>query len=85
MGHGGARSKTMPAPGESTDFGKRMSRNGSWDLFAGVRKFEQGYEQFDTRNASESHLRFADGDLPKNKVRRGSVCDVADSRVVADG
>nr|VWO97655.1 C6 zinc finger protein [Ganoderma boninense] len=64
------RSKSMPTPGDSADFGKRMSRNGSWDLFAGVKKFERGYEQFDTRNASESHLRFADGDIPKNKLAK---------------
>ncbi|EJF65070.1 hypothetical protein DICSQDRAFT_50713 [Dichomitus squalens LYAD-421 SS1] len=59
----------MPTPGDSGDFGHpRNTRNGSWDLLAGVRK---GYEQFDSRNASQSHLAFADGDLPKNTVRRG--------------
>ncbi|KAI0717187.1 hypothetical protein C8T65DRAFT_572201 [Cerioporus squamosus] len=62
----------MPAPGgggDSVDLGSgRQSRNASWDLLAGMRKFEQGYEQFDSRNASESHLAFADGDIPKNKV-----------------
>ena len=68
MGH---RSKSMPEPGSSGDFGKRRnSRNTSWDLLAGVRKFEQGYEQFDSRNASSSHLAFAEGDVPKNKVRQ---------------
>ena len=72
LGHAGGRSKSMPTPGEGGNLGKRASRNGSWDLFAGVRKFERGYEQFDTRNASESHLRFADGDVPKTKVRRAS-------------
>lgn len=45
------------------------SRNGSWDLLAGIRKFEHSYEEFDTRNASEAHLAFAEGDMPKNKVR----------------
>ncbi|KAH9940505.1 Mechanosensitive ion channel-domain-containing protein [Epithele typhae] len=45
-------------------------RNASWDLLAGVRKFEQGYERFDTRNASEAHLQFADGDVPKNGLSR---------------
>ena len=44
------------------------SRNGSWDLLAGIRKFEHSYEEFDTRNASQAHLAFADGDTPKNKV-----------------
>ncbi|TFK87099.1 hypothetical protein K466DRAFT_491520 [Polyporus arcularius HHB13444] len=46
----------------------RQSRNASWDLLAGMRKFEQGYEQFDSRNASSSHLAFAEGDIPKNKL-----------------
>ncbi|KAI0081214.1 hypothetical protein K474DRAFT_1588143 [Panus rudis PR-1116 ss-1] len=46
------------------------SRNGSWDLLAGIRKFEHSYEEFDTRNASESHLAFADGDVPRNKFIR---------------
>lgn len=70
-GRRGARSVPMSSPGsgESGDFApgaaKRNSRNGSWDLLAGVRN---GYEQFDSRNASESHLAFAEGDVPKNKV-----------------
>ena len=55
--------------GESADMGLGSAgRNASWDLLAGVRKFEQGYERFDSRNASEAHLQFADGDVPKNKV-----------------
>ena len=45
------------------------NRNGSWDLLAGLRKFEHSYEEFDTRNASQTHLAFADGDMPKNSVR----------------
>ncbi|KAI0268803.1 hypothetical protein BC834DRAFT_923155 [Gloeopeniophorella convolvens] len=53
-------------PGENPS----SSRNQSWDLLAGVRKFEQSYEQFDPRNASERHLAFADGDLPDSKVVR---------------
>ena len=61
---GGGGKGSSGSPGESTD----MSRNQSWDLLAGVRKFEQGYERFDSRNASETHLQFADGDLPKNGV-----------------
>ncbi|RPD63790.1 hypothetical protein L227DRAFT_496301 [Lentinus tigrinus ALCF2SS1-6] len=71
----------MPTPGggggDSVDFGsgggghgRGQSRNASWDLLAGMRKFEQGYEQFDSRNASEAHLAFADGDIPKNKFAR---------------
>jgi hypothetical protein len=40
------------------------TRNSSWDML-GARKIGQAYEQFDPRNASEQHLAFADGDLPK--------------------
>ena len=38
-------------------------------MLAGVRKFEQSYEDFDSRNASEAHLAFAEGDMSTNKVR----------------
>ncbi|KAI0675104.1 Mechanosensitive ion channel-domain-containing protein [Trametes maxima] len=55
----------VPGPSESGDFGAGRGRNGSWDLLAGMRKFEHGYERFDSRNASEAHLAFADGDLAK--------------------
>jgi hypothetical protein len=44
------------------------TRNSSWDLLGGARKVGQAYEQFDSRNASEQHLAFADGDLPNSKV-----------------
>ncbi|KAN0130831.1 hypothetical protein V8E53_011357 [Lactarius tabidus] len=43
-------------------------RNQSWDLLGGARKLGQSYERFDSRNPSEDHLAFADGDLPKSKV-----------------
>ncbi|KAI0779722.1 Mechanosensitive ion channel-domain-containing protein [Fomes fomentarius] len=72
-GRRGARSVPMSSPGsgESGDFAsgvaKGNTRNGSWDLLAGVRN---GYEQFDSRNASESHLAFAEGDVPKNKLAK---------------
>ncbi|KAI0063682.1 hypothetical protein BV25DRAFT_1801709 [Artomyces pyxidatus] len=46
------------------------SRNSSWDLLAGVRKFESAYDQFDSRNASEQHLAFAEGDIPNTKISR---------------
>lgn len=49
------------------------SRNSSWDVFTGLKRFEQGYEQFDTRNASEAHLQFADGDVPNGKVRVSAI------------
>jgi len=45
-------------------------RNSSWDLLGGARKFGQAYEHFDSRNASEQHLVFADGDLPNFKFVR---------------
>lgn len=45
------------------------SRNPSWDMLGGIKKLEQSYENFDTRNASQSHLIYAEGDMPKNKVR----------------
>jgi len=34
----------------------------------GIKRFEHDFEGFDSRNASESHLAFADGDIPKNKA-----------------
>ncbi|XP_006461100.1 hypothetical protein AGABI2DRAFT_204597, partial [Agaricus bisporus var. bisporus H97] len=43
------------------------SRKSSWDLLSNVKKFEQDYQGFDSRNASEAHLVFADGDMPNNK------------------
>ncbi|KAF5393511.1 hypothetical protein D9757_000597 [Collybiopsis confluens] len=42
----------------------------SWDLLNGIRKFEHSYEEFDSRNASESHLVYAEGDLPDNKMAK---------------
>ena len=43
-------------------------RSSSWDLLGGARKINEAYEHFDSRNASEQHLVFADGDLPNSKV-----------------
>jgi hypothetical protein len=43
-------------------------RGTSWDLLGGARKINEAYEHFDSRNASEQHLVFADGDLPNSKV-----------------
>ncbi|KAG6844569.1 hypothetical protein H0H87_005911, partial [Tephrocybe sp. NHM501043] len=43
------------------------SRNSSWDLLAGIKKLEHSYEEFDMRNASQAHLAYADGDIPKTK------------------
>ena len=44
-------------------------RSGSWDMLAGIRKFEHSYEAFTPSNASEAHLAFAEGDMPTNRVR----------------
>ena len=57
----------MPMPGQSSGF-HQGGRSGSWDMLAGIRKIEHSYDQFDTRNASEAHLVFADGDVPNNRV-----------------
>ena len=46
------------------------SRDSSWDLLAGVHKFEHGYQEFDTRKVSETHLQFAEGDIPQNRLVR---------------
>ncbi|KAI0280986.1 Mechanosensitive ion channel-domain-containing protein [Russula aff. rugulosa BPL654] len=45
-------------------------RSSSWDLLGGARKINEAYEHFDSRNASEQHLVFADGDLPNTKFVR---------------
>lgn len=64
--------KQQPSLDEAERAGRPVmnthSSTSSWDLLSGVRKFEHGYTEFDSRNASESHLAFADGDVPKNKV-----------------
>jgi hypothetical protein len=68
----GQSSGSLPRSGRSTPGGNRSAhvpRNSSWDLLAGVRQFESDFEHFDTRNASEAHLAFAEGDVPDNKVR----------------
>jgi hypothetical protein len=57
----------MPSPDPSGSRGHN-GKNPSWDLLAGYRKFEHSYEEFDTRNASEKHLVFADGDVPNTAV-----------------
>ncbi|KAF8705944.1 Mechanosensitive ion channel, partial [Rhizoctonia solani] len=42
-------------------------RNQSWDFLSGITKDIDG---FDTRNASQAHLQFAEGDIPKNRLVR---------------
>ena len=62
-----AAAQPMPTPGQSSGL-HQGGRSGSWDMLAGIRKIEHSYDRFDTRNASEAHLVFADGDVPNNKV-----------------
>jgi hypothetical protein len=68
-----AQPSGTPAPGMPQPSRPANSRTQSWDLLSGIKKFEHSYEEFDSRNASESHLAFADGDVPKNKVRSNVV------------
>lgn len=58
----------MPESQDSSDSRPPNSRGASWDVLNSIRKFEHSYTEFDSRNASEAHLVFADGDIPKNKV-----------------
>lgn len=63
----------MPADDERKPYQHHQSPSrtaGSWDLLAGIRKFEHSYTEFDSRNASEAHLAFADGDLPQNRFSK---------------
>lgn len=62
-------SKRPPLSQSSTGLSHRPGAS-SWDLLAGLRKFESDYEGYDARNAKEEHLRFAQGDMPNNKVRQ---------------
>ena len=62
---------------------QHKSRNSSWDLLGGARKFGQAYEHFDPRNASEQHLVFADGDLPNSKVSYHRFFDAHGSEIRA--
>ncbi|TFK26462.1 hypothetical protein FA15DRAFT_667337 [Coprinopsis marcescibilis] len=60
----------------SSGHGEQKSRpplhahDSSWVKLDGIRKLEKSYDEFDTRNASQAHLIYADGDLPKNKVSK---------------
>ncbi|CAE6448905.1 unnamed protein product [Rhizoctonia solani] len=42
-------------------------RNQSWDFLSGITKDIDGY---DSRNATQAHLQFAEGDIPKNRLVR---------------
>ncbi|KZT08300.1 uncharacterized protein LAESUDRAFT_60532 [Laetiporus sulphureus 93-53] len=41
-------------------------RSSSWDWLGGIRRLEHSVNDFDTRRASQAHLAFAEGDVPKN-------------------
>lgn len=56
---------SMPTPNTNQTPG--LSRNSSWDV---LKRFEHSYEEFDSRNAKENYLAFADGDLPQNKASK---------------
>lgn len=43
-------------------------RSGSWDILGGIRRLEHSYVEFDPRRASQAHLVYAEGDMPKNAV-----------------
>ncbi|KDQ53484.1 hypothetical protein JAAARDRAFT_209850 [Jaapia argillacea MUCL 33604] len=43
------------------------NRGSSWDVLAGIKT---QYEEFDSRNASQAHLAFAEGDIPKDKFSK---------------
>lgn len=42
----------------------------TWDPFSGAKRFEQSYEEFDTRRAADPHLVFAQGDAPTDKLSK---------------
>jgi small-conductance mechanosensitive channel len=69
----GAGGPSMPVPGHGgTGAGDRpgFKRNQSWDLLSGLNRIQHSYEEFDSRHASEAHLAFADGDIPKDRISR---------------
>ncbi|KAH9920051.1 Mechanosensitive ion channel-domain-containing protein [Fomitopsis serialis] len=41
-------------------------RSASWDILGGIRRLEHSYVEFDPRRASQAHLVYAEGDMPKN-------------------
>lgn len=63
---GGFSGPSMPEPVKPP----AHSRGSSWDILNGIRKFEHSYEEFDSRNASQSHLVYAEGDMPNNKLSK---------------
>ncbi|TFK75422.1 hypothetical protein BDN72DRAFT_757999 [Pluteus cervinus] len=59
------------SPGETSPNSPNLKkRTNSWDFMAGLKKLESSYEGFDSRHASQAHLVFADGDVPKNKLSK---------------
>ncbi|KAG8964489.1 hypothetical protein FRC03_001740 [Tulasnella sp. 419] len=56
-------------PNEKGDTPPAKSRNSSWDFLTKGRNDGQ-WDDFDTRNATEEHLRFAEGDFAKSRPAR---------------
>lgn len=62
--------RVQDIPGLLYNAQSSKSRSSSWDaLSSPIKRVEHSYEQFDSRNASNAHLVYAEGDVPKNKVR----------------
>jgi hypothetical protein len=62
--------RAQTGSGSSPDGRPKLSNRTSsgWRVLEGAKKLERSYDEFDTRNASQDHLVYADGDTPKNKV-----------------
>ncbi|KZT41490.1 hypothetical protein SISSUDRAFT_981708 [Sistotremastrum suecicum HHB10207 ss-3] len=44
--------------------------NSSWDVLGGIKRIGDDYSHFDSRNASNARLAFAQGDMPNNGVSK---------------
>ncbi|KAF8658295.1 hypothetical protein AX16_002066 [Volvariella volvacea WC 439] len=64
-----AASPSMPVPTLTKDPrpSQHRGKSDSWDFLGGLK---EGYEGFDSRNATEKHLVFADGDMPNNRFSK---------------
>lgn len=63
--------RVQDIPGLLYNAQSSKSRSSSWDaLSSPIKRVEHSYEQFDSRNASNAHLVYAEGDVPKNKFSR---------------
>ncbi|KAH6914006.1 Mechanosensitive ion channel-domain-containing protein [Coprinopsis sp. MPI-PUGE-AT-0042] len=66
------RAQTSSGSSHGADGRPKLSNRTSsgWRVLEGAKKLERSYDEFDTRNASQDHLVYADGDTPKNKVSK---------------